>query len=119
MKTDKWIFNAEQIEAKQVDARNANPNKKEIEEIYKQIKILYSKISLLLSEDEKYLNILNWFANTTEKRAAASLMSNKELGYHFISIFSEHLMGQMDDAIFEEVLNRIGYKYPDELENKK
>lgn len=107
---NKWIFNAEQIEAQCESAHKSNPNLKRIEEIRYEIKKLAKELSLLITDDEKYLNVLNWFANTNEKNAAASLMSNQELGSHLILVFYQYIGNGMDEAIFNEMLNRLGYE---------
>lgn len=112
----KRFISAEQVEAHLADAHKANPNRVRIEQLYQQMDIIRSEIGRLTTEQELYYSLINMVAQTNEKRAMVKCMSDNELGVHIIELFMGHLHNDMDQAIFDEMLDRIGYKYEDDGE---
>lgn len=109
------ILNQEQVEAHREAAREANPNKAKIDELREQMSSLSQEISKLVSDDEKYYNILMFLSKDYDSRkAAVSLMSNQEIGEHMSHLFFEHTKGEIDETILMEALERLGWKPDDE-----
>jgi len=107
--TKKFIINAEQIDAHRESARLCNPNRAKIEELKAQANAIWAQISPLISEDEKYYNLMMGLATFDEKEAAVKCMENNELCEHLANLFFDKTEGELDEAILSEALERLGY----------
>lgn len=114
---EKFIINPEQIEAHRQAERDKNPNKERLDEIRKQQVALSTESLSLMTEREKYYNLMLALASFEEYDSAVSFMSNKELCEHMFNLFSEHLKTGLDSAIFDETLKRLGWPFDSENEN--
>lgn len=103
------ILNTEQLEAKRDAARAANPNRAKLDALWAQRLDLANQIHALTSDAERYYNLLYMLADTDEKAAMAKCMTDNELGAHLIGLCPTH--NEMDQAIVDEVLTRLGYVY--------
>lgn len=118
MTKSKFIINPEQCEARRQELRAANPHKEKIAEIQTKILELATEKADLISNEEKYLNLMLMLAPFDNKPLAVSFMSNQELGDHLSSLFFDKTENDLDEAILIETLNRIGWKMEDEDENE-
>lgn len=109
-KPSRYILNAEQISAHREAARLRNPNAKEIESLRAEIAALSARISGLISEDEKYLNILSALSEDFDSRTAAvKCMEDAEIADHLGELFFEHTRTEVDEAILTEAMTRLGW----------
>lgn len=109
-KPPRRILPLEQIEAHQRDARAANPNAARIDSLRAQARTLHDQAAALTSDEEKYWNIMTVLSSDFDNRAAAAkCMSDNELAEHLLNLFSDHCIGDMDEHILYEVLDRLGY----------
>lgn len=109
------IINQEQAEAHQAAARAANPNANRIESLRAQARALHDQASALISDQERYWNLMAALSSGFDSRlAAAKVMSDNELGDHLAALWWESPRGEMEDAILMEALERMGWQPEDD-----
>ncbi len=109
-KPKRRIINAEQLQAHLETAKARNPNREKIESLKTQARALFDEAAALTSDDEKYYNLLSLLSTDFDSHAAAAkCMEPRELGDHLTNLLWDHLKTPMSEAIFMEVLERIGW----------
>lgn len=112
----KHILNEEQLMAHREAARAANPNRQLIDDLRTQSRALSDQILSLMSEDERYCNLMMALSAGFDSRVAAvSLMSDGELTGHLYSLFVDHANTPIDEAILDEAIKRLGGLPEDEV----
>jgi len=109
-----FILSEDKLEEQRLLAANKNPNKERIDAIHLEMRALSTELHSLLSETEKYCNLMLALANFDHKDKAASFMSNEEICSHMISLFEEHTQNDMDRAILDEALARLGWPFEED-----
>lgn len=113
--TKQLILNKEQLEARRQDVRRSNPNLSRIKEIDDDIRLLSNERAGLISDDEKYLNLMTWMAEDFDSKVAAvKCMDSPELADHLGNLFFEYTSTELDEAILTEAMNRLGWEPEDE-----
>lgn len=111
----KYVLNPEQLEAHRDAARAANPNTLRINELRAQTAALSTEILSLMSEQEKYCNLMMALSASFDSRVAAvSLMSNHEIAEHLYSLFIDQTRNEVDEAVLSEAMTRLGWEPADE-----
>lgn len=104
------IINHEQVEAHKEAARLRNPHLNRIESLRAQIKALSDEMSSLISDEEKYYNLLTFLSTDFDSRVAAvKVMTDAELADHLGELFFQHTKTEVDEAILMETLDRLGH----------
>lgn len=111
----KRIVNAEQLEAAREAARAANPNLARIDDLRAQIATLSREVGALVSDDEKYCNLMLFLSKDFDSRSAAvRVMSDGEIADHLFGLFIDHAEDEISEAILDEAMARLGHSWDDE-----
>lgn len=101
------IFKSEAMHAAAERAREANPNKDLILDLREEMGRISAQISTLMTEDEKYANLLAFVFGGDNEELAASFMSGRELTEHLSELIDYEVETPMSRAVLSEVYARL------------